>query len=213
MGQFEINVVSQYTALQNDMGGVATSLEVNYGITDRFQSHAYLPFDFDKPANASARMGLGDAEFGFKYRFFDDGSSGWAAAIAPSVDVPPAGLNHRFTTGDTEIYLPILVSRQWGDWTAFGEESYVVNPGANNRDWQFSGLAIAYDISPKVTVGGEVLYTTAAAAGAKGGAGFNLTTTYNIDQTYHLLLSVGRNVTNVDVVNKFSALAGIQFTF
>ena len=213
-GDFEINVVSQYIAWHGEAAGTLSSLEVNYGITDRFQSHIYIPVGFDRPAAAAASFGVGDAELGFKYRFIDgDELGGWQVGVAPSLEIPPARLSRQFESSKIDASLPLLVAKQWGQWTAFGEAAYAINPGSHNRDWEFTGIAIAYDINSKITVGGELLYTTAAVDGGKNGAGFNLTGTYNINQTYHLLLAVGRNITNAAVLNQFTVLAGIQITF
>lgn len=213
-GRFEINVVSLLTELHDDTTGAFSSLEVNYGITDHFQSHFFVPIGFDDASGSAVRVGTGDVELGFKYRFFDgDDLGGWNVGTAPSVIVPPAGLSHQFGTGTTHLFAPLLVARQWGAWTLFGEAGYAFNPGRGNRNWECSYLAFAYDINPRVTVGAEILYNTSQVVGVDGGTGFNVTTTYNISETYHLLASVGRNITHASALNEFTTLLGVQFTF
>jgi hypothetical protein len=216
LGHYEINLGSSYTHRQGDTGGNIIGVEVNYGVTERFQAHAYVPLAFDHVSGGATYVGIGDIELGFKYHLADAAEwADWAPAIAvePTIDFPAGAQSHNLGTGSVHAFIPVWASKSWDQLTVFGGGGFAINPGSNNRNWAFTGIGTTYNINEKWTLGGELFYTTPSVSGLKDGIGFNIGGNYNINETYHVFFSVGRNIINAKNINIFSSFLGVQVTF
>jgi hypothetical protein len=215
-GHYEINLGSSFTHKQGETGGTAFGVDANYGVTDHLEAHIFVPLAYDKVSGGSTHVGIGDVELGVKYHLADEGEwADWLPAIAvePTIDIPAGAESHNLGTGSVHAFIPVWMSKKWDKLTVFGGGGFDINPGPNNRNWVLGGGGATYDIDENWTLGGEVLYTSSAAVGQKGGLGFNVGGVYNINDTYHVLFSVGRNFTNAEKVNSFSSYIGLQITF
>ncbi len=213
-GKFEINLLSLYSHFNGETDGTVYGGEVNYGMTSHIEAHLYVPIAFDQISGKAMNVGIGDVEIGFKYRFLDGTDlDGWDVGTAPMIDVPSGARTHNLGTGSRHAFLPLLVGKTWGKLALFGSAAVAINPGTDNRNWFYSGAGVTYDITPKWTLGSELYYASASVVGNMGGTGFTVGGVYNINETFHVLLSAGRNLTNTNRVNMLSALLGLQITF
>jgi hypothetical protein len=69
-------------------------------------------------------------------------------------------------------------------------------------------LMRAGSITPEWTVGVEIFHTTPTEKDAKDNTAFNVGAIYNISNSHHIMVSVGRNLINAR--EKFSAYIGYQ---
>ncbi len=72
---------------------------------------------------------------------------------------------------------------------------------------------MTYEINASWTVGAELYYAGATESGLKSNTAFNIGVIYNISDEHHLMMSVGRNLTNALENNQFSTYVGYQLTF
>ena len=214
-GHYEIDIANQFTHTHDENSGVIVGVEVDYGVTEHLELDVFVPLSFDHSFGERSHVGPGDIQVSVKYRFLDADDDGWrpSIAVAPTLIAPSGNADHDLGTGHTHGFLPVLIGKEFGKWNAFGSAGYNINPGPNNRDWWFTGAGLTRDINESWTLGGEVYYASAQEKDKKGGAGFNVGGIYNINDTYHLLLSVGRNFTNARQLNLITYYAGIQLTF
>jgi hypothetical protein len=209
---FEINLAAQYTRFQGGSAAAIPSLEVNYGVTDKLQVSVLTPLAMAHTDGTGTNIGVGDIEFGVKYRFVDADDWGWrpGVAFAPSIVVPSGSEARGLGTGRTQGFLPIWLTKEFDQWTVFGGGGYNINPGSDRLNWWFTGVGVTRELSPKWTVGTELFHTTPTDRGAKDNTAANIGVIYNISDTHHLMLSVGRNLVNARENNAFSAYIGYQ---
>jgi hypothetical protein len=214
-GHFEINLGSQLTHSRGDTSGTAVGAEVNYGLLDQLELHVFAPLAFDSSRDTGTHFGAGDVELGVKYRFIEADDYGWrpAVALAPTISLPSGSSSHGLGTGRAHGTLPIWVSEEIKQWTVFGGGGYAVNPGPGNKNFWFSGIAVTREITPELTVGGEIIYNSPADIGGNTSVGFNLGGVYNLSDRDHLLFSAGRNFIHASENNLYSVFVGWQLTF
>ena len=214
-GHFEINLAAQYTRFNGGSTADIPGLEVNFGVLSNLQATILVPLGLSQVSGVGTNVGVGDIELELKYRFIDEDPSGWrpAVAIAPQVNLPSGSEARGLGVGRATGFIPVWASKDIGRWTVFGGDGLNVNTGPNQKDWWFSGVGLLRELDPNWTVGGEVYYSSPDSIGRKNVLGFNLGLVYNINDTYHVLFSAGRNLVNAKDTNQFSTYVGMQFTF
>ena len=212
---FEINLAAQYTRFQGGSVGAIPSLEINYGATNKLELTLFTPLAMSHVDGVGTNLGLGDVEFGFKYRFVDSDDWGWrpGVAFAPVIAMPSGSSVRGLGEGRIQAFLPIWLSKDFNQWTVFGGGGYNVHPGPDNLNWWFAGIGVLRELDPTWTIGAEIYYTTSTGQGLKNNTAFNVGVIYNINDVHHLMLSVGRNLINARENNEFSTFIGYQITF
>ena len=84
------------------------------------------------------------------------------------------------------------------------------NPGTGNRDWWFTGWLLQRDITPALTLGGEIFHETPNEKGSESDTRLNFGGIYNVSDTYHLLFSAGHTVQGPST---FQSYLAFQITF
>jgi hypothetical protein len=212
---FEINVLSLGTKTTSGWTGVLPGLEVNYGALPNLQLHAIVPVGYTAPEGGRMGFALGDIELGAKYRFITPGEDDWfpQVGIFPLVEVPVGNQNLGLGTGHVQVFLPIWLQKDFDPWTVYGGGGYWINPGVGNKNYGFFGVALWRKVTEKLNVGVEVFHQTSSADGVKESTGFNVGTTYDFSENWHLLSSVGTGMQNRSTTNQFSYYLALQLTF
>jgi len=215
IGTYEIDITAQMNRRAGETSGVLPGAQINYGATANLQLHAALPVAFDSRSANGTRVGLGDIEFGVKYRIFGGGEGDGSPSVAlePTIYTPTGDSRWNLGTGRTHAFLPVWVSKDLQDWTVFGGGGYAINPGPAQQDWWLVGLGAVYTINSDWSLGAEVFHSTAQTKPGKPGVSFDVGATYNYNDTHHLLMSVGRNLQNAQPNNELSLFIGHQITF
>ena len=214
-GNWEATLFSTGTAAHGVTSGLGPALEVNYGVMENVQLHVIAPVGFQSPSGKKTKFGYADTELGIKYRFVDPGEDDWFPQIAvfPLVEVPTGNQRLDLGSGHAQVFLPLWLQKDFGDWTVFGGGGYWVNPGLGNRDWWFTGLGVTRKVTERLSVGAEVFNQTASETGGKDSTGFNVGAVYDISETWHLLGSIGRGMHDDESANKMAYYLGVQMTF
>jgi hypothetical protein len=212
---FEINMFSLGTKTVDGWSGILPGAEVNYGVLPNLQLHATVPLGFTSPMGGRTGFALGDIELGAKYRFITPGDDDWfpQVAVFPLVEVPAGNQKLGFSTGHTQVFLPIWLQKDFDPWTVYGGGGYWFNPGSGNRNFGFFGAAVWRKITDQFQVGIEVFHQTSPADGVKDSTGFNVGAIYDISETWHLLGSVGTGLQNRSTTNLLSYYVALQSTF
>jgi hypothetical protein len=212
---YEINTLSLGTETSGGWTGTLPGLEVNYGMLPDLQLHAIVPQDYTAPTGERFGLALGDIELGAKYRFITPGEDDWfpQVAVFPTIELPVGNQKLGFNTGHAQIYLPIWLQKDFDPWTIYGGGGYWINPGAGNKNYSFFGVALWRKVTEAFNVGVEVFHQTSSADGVKESTGFNVGTTYDFSDKWHLLSSVGTGIQNRSATNQFSYYLALQLTF
>jgi len=188
--------------------GTSPHLEFNYGLVPNVQVHVLLPMNYNNSPGRGVDFGYADTEVGIKYRFIQETDYSPQIGVFPLAEIPTIK-NNKFSNGKTKIYLPVWAQKSWGKLTTYGGAGYWINPGDDNKDWIFTGWEIQYNISPALTLGGEVYFHSADTKTSKSGAGFNLGGSINPSEKFHVIFSFGHSLTNDRL---FSSYLGLLWT-
>ncbi len=226
-GHFEINLFSQGT--QADTGWTASlpGLEINYGALPNLQLHVIFQQGLSAPAGGGTGITLGNVELGAKYRFLTPGDDDWypQAGIFPMIEIPAGNPRLGLTTGHAQVYLPLWLQKDFGNWTLFGGGGYWINPGPGNSNYGFFGLGLLRQLFKNLALGVELFHqtptgrTALSPVGSVGGLGtasqtaFNAGAVYDFSDHWHLLMSAGSGVQNRNATNALSYYAALQLTF
>ena len=203
----EIYFASQITQSVDGVMGTAPHGEINYGLLPEMQVHLIVPLIINSPTNGNIALGLGDIEFGVKYRFIKENGPFPQIGTFPHIEFPVGNVSRGLGTGYWQIFLPLWVQKSWGPWTTYGGGGYWFHFKNNvNNSW-FFGWEVQRDISKKITPGAEFFYNSAT---PKTEIGFDVGFTLKLSKTDQLLASIGRDITGT---NKLAIYAAYLFTF
>jgi len=202
---WEFYVSSINTFQSSAWTGTSPHLEVNYGLIPNVQIHLLLPMNYDYAKPQRANFGYANTEFGMKYRFVQETDNMPQIGVFPIVEIPTIK-NNEFSNGKAQIFLPIWLQKSWGKLTSYGGGGYWINPGTNNKNWIFSGWEVQYDLSPKLTLGGELYYHSADAINSKSVTAFNVGGSINFTEKFHIIYSLGHSITNDSFISSYVGL-------
>jgi hypothetical protein len=185
-GHWEIYAFAAGSRSDGTLDGAA-GLDLNYGPVRDVQLTATLPLHFTD--EAGGRPGAGDVELGVKYRFLHDEGAGFSAAIFPRAILPTA--RSRFGTGRVRLLLPLWVQQDFGPWSLFGGGGYTLNPGAGNRDYWQSGIALTRNVTERLSLGAELSHQSADAVDARSTTALGVGGSYRLGGPFSLLFSGG----------------------
>jgi hypothetical protein len=202
---WEFYVASTNTYQSKTWTGTSPHFEVNYGLIPNVQIHLLLPINYNYVRNERPDFGYAYTEFGVKYRFIQETTGMPQIGIFPIIEIPTIK-NNQFSNGKAQIFIPLWAQKTWGKLTTYGGGGYWINPGINNKDWIFSGWEIQYDISPVLTLGGELYYHSANTIDSESVIGFNLGGYINFTEKFHLLYSIGHSLKSDSFISSYVGL-------
>jgi hypothetical protein len=212
---WEIYGFATGTHKAGDSSGVLPGVEANYGAAPELQLHVATSLAYDRTSGNNPKFGVGETELGAKYRFIQEDDDGWRPQIGvfPEIVVPTGDDRRGLGTGHTHAFLPVWLQKGFGDWTLDGGGGYWINPGPNNKDYWFAGVLLNRRITEQFTLGTEIFHQTADTEDGVDSSGFNFGGIYDLTDSDHFLLSLGRGIQNASATNQFSYYVGYQLTF
>jgi hypothetical protein len=99
-------------------------LQLEYGLSERFQFGLELPYSFGNSKNSQRAMGIGNAEIGFLYTFFKDNKS-IVVSLAMGLGLPTEKREKGVERAKVQLGPSLIVARQIGKaqvHTSFGVE-------------------------------------------------------------------------------------------
>lgn len=82
-GVWEINLAATGDRTGDVWNVDAPDVDLNRGVGERVQLSLHLPWAHARDAEGGWQSGWGAAEFGLRWRFFDQGEDGWKVAVQP----------------------------------------------------------------------------------------------------------------------------------
>ena len=183
--------------------------DLNYGPIEGVQLTATLPLSFTHEPIGGWRSGTGDVELGLKYRLVKDEKRGLSVAIFPRVILPTSSIA---TEEKTRMLLPLWVGKDFPDGTSlFGGGGYEVNPGASNRNFWLTSVAVTHDLDERTSVGAEVAHQSADVIGGTGQTSAGVGGIIKVGGPYSLLLSGGPTWADNQTGYHFYGALGLNF--
>jgi hypothetical protein len=132
--------------------------DINYGIGDNIQLKFEVPYEFSATDGVS-ESGIGLAELGVKYRFYENESTGVSVAVYPQVEfaMPGTAIADSEDGTGTLTKLPVLMTRKLGE-TSKGDVMVTANAGYNistrtmTEHYLSASLGIGFPLTRKVAV-------------------------------------------------------------
>jgi len=90
------------------------AVELNYGALPETQLHLIVPMTTVGTDGGPTEVGLGDTEFGIKYRFFHEASYLPQIGIFPMAELPTGDADRGLGNGRTWFRLPLWLQKSWG---------------------------------------------------------------------------------------------------
>jgi len=170
------------------------AVELNYGVLPDTQLHLIVPMTTVGGGGVPAATGLGDTEFGVKYRFLHE-TNGWLQiGIFPLVEFPTGDASRGLGNGQTWFQLPLWLQKSWGPWTTYGGGGEVLNSAPGQRNHPYGGWLVQRDFGPHLTLGGELFAQDRDTDKDQGFAALNFGGSYNVNEHFSLLFSAGHSV-------------------
>jgi hypothetical protein len=222
-GHWEINNYVAGSQAKGISAGVAPGADANYGAAKDLQLHLLVPTAVEQINAAKPQWGLGDLEIGAKYRFLPTGEKDWWPQVAfyPFLDFATGNVARGLGTGATHAFFPIWLQKDFGKWSTYGGGGYWVNPGAGNKNFWYVGWVTQYQLTEKLSLGGEVFHQTSSSVAVPGivtlgsgdTTGVNFGGVCDFDTTYHLLFSFGRALDTAPATSMFSFYMALRLTY
>ena len=194
----EIYLFSNGIADNAGTSGVGPAFEFNYGAFPNTQLHIVLPLAFDRPKIGAKHFGYGDTEVGVKYNLVHQSDEMPAVGIFPIAELPTGNSSENLGNGTAQLYLPLWLQKDIGNWTVCTGGGYWINPGTNNKNWGFMGLQFQYNFSDDFYLGMELFHQTPSTVDESDLTGIHIGGAVTIIQSYQLLFSAdaGNGITS-----------------
>jgi hypothetical protein len=170
------------------------AVELNYGVLPDTQLHLVVPMTTVGGDGESSRSGLGDMEFGIKYRFLHETSDRPQIGVFPMVELPSGDADRGLGNGRAWFRLPLWVQKSWEPWTTYGGGGVVLNSAPGQHNYPFGGWLLQRDFGKHLTLGGEIFAQGADTDNDKGFAAVNFGGYYKFTDHFDLLFTAGHSV-------------------
>jgi hypothetical protein len=170
------------------------AVELNYGALPDTQLHLVVPVTTVSGNGVPTATGLGDTEFGIKYRFLHETDTLPQIGIFPMAELPTGNADRGLGNGRTWFRLPLWLQKSFGPWTTYGGGGEALNSAPGQRNYPFGGWLVQRDFSPRLTLGGELFAQRKDTDTDQGFATLNFGGSYNFNEHFSLLFSAGHSV-------------------
>jgi hypothetical protein len=208
---WEINVGYIPFFYSNNSVSHTPDVDINFGIGDRIQltyENAWLRVH-DLPA--AAKFGLGQSNFGVKWRFYDAGESGWSISTFPQgfVNNPNDSVRRGITPQSDAFLLPFEFSHKLGPVDVDFEVGY--NFVHKGPDGWLTGLVVGHTFTPKFELDAE-FYSQSTYNPYQSQPTLELGGRYRIHSPIVLLMMAGRGLEPASPNHPyFVGYFGVQF--
>jgi hypothetical protein len=158
---WEINVAFTLNEYQTESTYEVPLLDVNYGVGDHIQIKYEVPWLTLHEQGIGTQSGVGNSNFGVKWRFLDEEQHGVNMSAYPQFEFNSAtsSADRGLVEERMSLLLPVEVSKKIGPVLVNGEIGYTFEQHHEN-EWLY-GLFIGYDIRKNLTILGEIHSVTA----------------------------------------------------
>ncbi len=195
---WEFYCAAQIMRDNDGLSGAVPYVEGNYGIIKGMHIHLNVPLFLNRPATGRAAYGLGDIEFGLKYRLVNEAKAIPQIGAYPAIEIPTGNAEKHLGAGNVQFFIPLWLQKSWGAWTTCGGGGYLINITSNPDNSFFIGWEGQRDISEMVTIGAEIFSTTFPSENQENDLAFNIGAIVNLNDNHHFLFSAGRDIIGHD---------------
>ena len=212
-GHWEINIAWTLSQKQNGRLFAIPLVDINYGLGERIQLKAEVPWLVLQDRQRGTQSGIGSTNVGVKWRFLDKDRHGFAMSTYPQLEIrtSASSVKRGLIEQGSELLLPIEISQKLGPVTIDGEVGYQVVQ--REKDEVLYGLVVGGEINNRLELVGEI-HGTAKRNFASNELNFNVGGRFRMSKHYTLLFSTGRSLRRAATGQPtLLAYVGCQFNF
>jgi hypothetical protein len=206
---YEIYLASDYARSADSTDVTIPHLEFNYGLFPNVQVTATMPLAGSRFPNGAMNLGYGDTELEVKARVIQETDHLPQISIAPTVVLPSGNASRSLGGGYEKAFYQVWFEKGLGKYTFYGGGGLWHNPGAGNKDYTFTGLAVIRDMGHGLTLGTELFGQSADTVGGMSSLGFNFGAIRQIDEHHEVLFSLGRSLHGPNTFSAYAAFGWI----
>lgn len=188
------NVFSSLTKTKSGSTIITPALEANIGVLTDLQCKMTVPGVLSLSRGQSSAYGWGDVKGGIKYRFIHETETMPQVAFYPKFVFPSGASDLNVGNGGAVEAFPVCIQKSWGNWKLSGGGGYALNQGSGKFNFGFGGVLLRRIVTDALTLGGEFYAQSATSLTSRASLIFNAGGTYNFNDTYFLIFSVGNSI-------------------
>jgi hypothetical protein len=153
---WEINLSAAQSVSRDGAAYQLPQIDMNFGVGDRVQLTAEVPYEVATSVGGPAESGWSNAFLGVKWRFLDQGESGWQISTFPQYEsgLSLAAQLHGLGGPGPRVLLPVEFAHNLGTFTVnFEAGGYVPFHGPSER---ILGLVVGHALSSKLELDVEL---------------------------------------------------------
>jgi hypothetical protein len=212
--RWEVNLAFTFETRERERTFETPLLDANYGLGERIQLKAEIPWIVQHTEGGGTDKGLGNLLLGVKWRFLDEEKSGVSIATYPQVEINASLASARkgLAEEETSLLLPFLFEKTLGPISANVEVAHRFRRGRKG-EWIF-GLALGREFSERLEVAAEIFATTSSRLSDPVSI-WNLGTRWKVAEHAVLLLSAGTGISGTadEPRARFQSYLGVQVLF
>lgn len=208
---WEINIGYIPTVYSDLSVSHVPDLDINFGVGERLQLTYENAWARVAPNQGPVKYGLGQSNFGAKWRFYDAGEQGWQISTFPQVFLnnPNNSVNRGITPAGETLLLPLEFARKAGPVDIDFEIGYnVVHNGPSG--W-LTGVVIGHTFKSKLELDAE-FYNQSTYNPYSSAPAIDVGGRYRIHKPIVLLMMAGRSPAPASATRpSFYGYFGLQF--
>jgi hypothetical protein len=187
---WEVNLATTLEYGPHDYNVEGPLLDMNYGIGQRVQVMASVPWVWGGSIGHAAKGSIGNPSIGVKVRILDQHDDGaFDLSVYPQADVNPiAAREYGLLDRGTEVLFPIQLAWTSGRWQIFGDLGFDWAIKAVSLVW--GGVAGSVELDNDLTLLLEA-HVEVPVDGSSVEVALNAGLTYEFNETFALLASAG----------------------
>jgi len=209
-GNWEINIAAMQTTYPGVSSWQLPQLDVNYGLGERLQLTAEIPYLVGSSSGQSRATGWGNAYPGAKWRFFDQGEGGWQISTFPQVQTAASASTRRagIAMDGPRLLLPLEVARTAGAYRCDLEVGYYF--AGHGPQERLLGFVAGRQLTSRLELDAE-LYNDHVMHSSPQVTTLDLGGRYKLRRAFNLLFMAGRSLKgNSPGQVEFMGYLGIQ---
>jgi len=213
-GHWEVNIGAIQSRTNERRELAAPDADINYGWGDHLQLKADIPWVTAKDEGEGSRSGLGDGDFGVKWRFVDEDKAGYALSTYPQYtrNLLDSSKRRGITSPGHAFFLPLELSADIGGGFSLAAEvgRNFVSGGEDADNQWVAGFVLAHDCAEGVECLAE-LHQTQSPGEHQTLVNFGLH--WKLEESLTLMAAAGREFgTRTDDQLQSLVYIGLQFT-
>jgi hypothetical protein len=208
---WEINLASMQTIARGASSYQTPQIDLNFGVGDRIQLTYEVPYVIASTGDGTRTSGWGNAYPGIKWRFLDQGETGWQMSVFPQVETGVSARAEERGLGEAgpRYLLPLEVSKEFGPVAVdFELGYYVAGHGPRERTL---GLVVGHEFTGRLELDAEIYDDRAAGGALPQSTTLDLGGRYKLTRSCIALFMAGRSIDGFgEGQPEFMAYLGIQ---